>query len=116
MVETSQKQVVNRKPINYKKWILGIAIILTVFFFVPTYLAGPDGLERVMEDQGVQAPGPVWNGLLTDYTIPGIADPFISGLVAGFIGIGITLALMSILVILYKKIKKAKSAPKINSF
>jgi hypothetical protein len=109
MVETPQKLVIERKPISYKKWILGIAIILTVFLFVPTYLAGPDGLERVMEDQGVQAPEPIWNGLLTDYTIPGIADPFISGLAAGLIGIGITLALMSIILISYNKVKKAKS-------
>ncbi|NMC06122.1 MAG: hypothetical protein GYA24_12980 [Candidatus Lokiarchaeota archaeon] len=112
MVETPNRVVIERNPINYKKWILGIAIILTVFFFVPTYLAGPDGLERVMEDQGIQAPEPIWNGLLTDYTIPGISDPFISSLVAGFIGIGITLALMSTIWFLYKKVNKAKSTSK----
>jgi hypothetical protein len=108
---TASQKLVARKALDYKKWVAGIAIILTVFFFVPTYLVGPDGLERVMEDQRVETPAPIWNGLLTDYMIPGIDDPFISGLLAGFVGIGITLGLMSIFVIAYKRLKKDKPKP-----
>ena len=72
--------------INIWKWILAIMVILAVFLYIPTFLAGPDGLEAVFETYGFAPPDPVWGGLLPDYTIPGVLDPWVTSLFAGIIG------------------------------
>ncbi|MHA1794301.1 MAG: PDGLE domain-containing protein [Promethearchaeota archaeon] len=94
---------ITSKKFNYKKWIIGIIIILAVFLFVPVFLAGPDGLERVMEDQGVAGPESSWTGIFTDYTFWGIQDPFLSSLIAGVLG---TLIIFLVAFALFKFLSK----------
>ena len=64
--------------------IAGITIFLAVL--IPLASSSPDGLERVVENFGVQETAPIWNGIMSDYTIATIANPYISTLLAGILG------------------------------
>ena len=64
--------------------IAGITIFLAVL--IPLASSSPDGLERVVENFGVQETAPIWNGLMSEYTIAAIANPYISTLLAGILG------------------------------
>jgi hypothetical protein len=69
---------------KYLAAIAGILIFLAVF--IPIASSSPDGLERVVENFGVQETAPIWNGIMSDYTIATIANPYISTLLAGILG------------------------------
>jgi len=105
------KTDVKPKPFNYKKWFIGSLVILAIFIYIPTFIAGPDGLERVMENHGVEAPEPIWQGVLPDYSIPGIEDPWISSLLAGVIGSVIMLVVVFGVLYLIQFIRNKKSKP-----
>ena len=64
--------------------VVAIMVFLTVF--IPLASSSPDGLERVVENFGVEKGAPIWNGIMSDYTIAVIADPYISTLLAGVFG------------------------------
>ncbi len=68
------------------KWLAAIIIILTIFLYVPTYIAGPDGLEAVFQTYSIEPPDAPWIGFFPDYTFPGISDPLITSFFAGVIG------------------------------
>jgi cobalt/nickel transport system permease protein len=70
------------------RWVaVGLVIALVIAAFSPLASPDPDGLETVAEQQGFidQALEPLYN-LLPDYTIPGIDDPIVSGILAVAIG------------------------------
>ncbi len=71
---------------------LGIALVVAVFSFAAS--PAPDGLERVAADNGflTRALGPVFS-LLPDYTIPFIANPLVSGILAVVVGTLVVFAL-----------------------
>ncbi len=52
----------------------------------------PDGLETVAENLGITEPEPLWSGLMPDYTLPTIENPYISNLMAGVFGTLVVLA------------------------
>jgi len=79
------------------KWLVAIIIILAVFLYVPTYIAGPDGLEAVFETYGFTPPPQSWSGLLPDYTIPWIMDEWVTSLLSGVLGILIVFAITYLL-------------------
>jgi hypothetical protein len=62
------------------------AIMIFLVVFMPLASSSPDGLERVVENFGVEEGAPIWNGLMSDYTITAIADPYVSTLLAGVFG------------------------------
>jgi hypothetical protein len=64
--------------------IAGIMFFLAVFS--PLASSSPDGLERVVENFGIQETAPIWNGIMSDYAIAAIANPYISTLIAGILG------------------------------
>ncbi len=69
-------------------WVVaGLVIALVVAAFSFAASPDPDGLERVAEDTGFldKALEPVYN-LFPDYTLPFIADPLISGILAVMLG------------------------------
>ncbi|NVM53397.1 MAG: hypothetical protein HWN66_06800 [Candidatus Helarchaeota archaeon] len=68
------------------KWLMAIIIILAVFLYIPTYVAGPDGLEAVFHTFGFTPPEPIWGGIFPDYTIPGIINEWLTSLFAGILG------------------------------
>jgi hypothetical protein len=64
--------------------IASIVVFLAVF--IPLASNNPDGLERVVETLGATEHAPFWNGIMSDYAIAAIADPYISTLLAGILG------------------------------
>lgn len=62
------------------------AIMVFLAVFIPLASSNPDGLERVVENLGVAEHEPLWNGLMSDYTIAAVADPYVSTLLAGVFG------------------------------
>ena len=70
-----------------KKHLAVIALIVVFLaVFIPLASSNPDGLERVAENFGVEEHAPFWNGLMSDYAIAAIADPYVSTLLAGIFG------------------------------
>ena len=67
---------------------LALVVVIMVFLavFIPLASSSPDGLERVVENFGVKEGAPIWNGIMSDYTIAVIADPYVSTLLAGVFG------------------------------
>jgi ABC-type Fe3+ transport system permease subunit len=80
-------------------WVAGLAIAaLVVVILAPLASADPDGLERVAEDQGfIERAENFFAGLLGDYAIPGIDDPWISTVLSGLLGVAIVVVLMVVL-------------------
>jgi hypothetical protein len=62
------------------------AIMVFLAIFIPLASSNSDGLERVIENFGVEEGAPFWNGIMSDYTIAAIADPYVSTLLAGTFG------------------------------
>ena len=67
---------------------LGTVALIVVFLavFIPFASSSPDGLERVVETFGVAEHAPFWNGIMSDYAITAIGDPYVSTLLAGVFG------------------------------
>jgi len=65
--------------------IVGLAILLP---FASTY---PDGLETVAQNAGVKEPEGLWHGLMPDYSLPAIENPYFSMLASGLAGIFLVL-------------------------
>ena len=74
------------KDIAIWKWLIAIIIILAVFLYFPTYIAGPDGLEAVFETYGFTPPTQLWSGILPDYTFPWIMNEWVTSLLSGILG------------------------------
>jgi hypothetical protein len=69
-----------------KHLALVAAIVVFLAVFIPLASSSPDGLERVAENFGVAEHEPFWNGVMSDYAIAAIADPYVSTLLAGVFG------------------------------
>ena len=84
-----------------------VAIMLFLAVFIPLASSNPDGLERVVETYGVEEGTSFWNGIMSDYAIGAITNPYISTLVAGVFG---TLLVLAAAFILGKVISPKASA------
>jgi cobalt/nickel transport protein len=62
------------------------AIVIFLAVFIPLASSSPDGLERVAENFGVAEQTPLWNGIMSDYAIAAVSDPYVSTLLAGVFG------------------------------
>jgi hypothetical protein len=62
------------------------AIMVFLAVFIPLASSSPDGLERVAENFGVAEQAPIWNGVMSDYAIAAIENPYVSTLLAGVFG------------------------------
>ena len=70
-----------------KKYIVVVAgIVVFLAVFIPIASSSPDGLERVVENFGVAEHEPFWNGLMSDYAIAAVSNPYVSTLLAGIVG------------------------------
>jgi ABC-type sulfate transport system permease component len=70
-----------------KKHFAAIALIVAFLaVFIPLASSSPDGLERVVETFGVAEHAPIWNGIMSDYAIAAIGNPYVSTLLAGVFG------------------------------
>jgi ABC-type sulfate transport system permease component len=90
-----------------KKILLAVTLIVVfLIVFIPFASSNPDGLEKVALTYGAQEQGNVWNGLITDYSLPSIGNQYVSTLVAGIFGV--TMVLVSGLLIGKFMMPKAK--------
>lgn len=65
------------------------AVILTVLgllLLIPYASTFPDGLETVAETLGIEEHESLWQGLMPDYTLPSISNPYVSTFVSGLLG------------------------------
>jgi cobalt/nickel transport system permease protein len=70
-----------------KKHLAAVAAIIAFLaVFIPLASSSPDGLEHVVTTFGVAEHTPIWNGIMSDYAITAIANPYVSTLLAGIIG------------------------------
>ncbi len=69
-----------------KQLVVIAVIVVFLAVFIPFASSSPDGLERMVENFGVKERAPIWNGIMSDYTISAIADPYVSTLLAGIFG------------------------------
>ena len=64
-----------------------LAIIFGLAILLPFASAYPDGLETVAQNAGVEEPEELWHGLMPDYSLPAIENPYFSALASGLAGI-----------------------------
>jgi len=72
------------------------ALILTMAFLsilLPLASNAPDGLERVAQTFGIEEQEPIWRGLMPDYALPTIENPYLSTLLAGTFGVLLVLGI-----------------------
>ncbi|MEM2394413.1 MAG: PDGLE domain-containing protein [Candidatus Bathyarchaeia archaeon] len=74
-----------------------LLLLIGFAFLVPFASTDPDGLEKVAETLEIVEPEPFWKGFMPDYTLSAIENPYLSTLLAGFIGavlvLGVSFAL-----------------------
>jgi cobalt/nickel transport protein len=69
-----------------KHFAVVAAILVFLAVIIPLASSSPDGLERVVENFGVAEQAPIWNGIMSDYAIAAIGNPYVSTLLAGVFG------------------------------
>lgn len=88
---------------KYPKALILILVCLTIL--VPLASNAPDGLERVAETLGIEEHEPLWTGLMPDYNLPAIDNPYISTVLAGTFGTLLVLGVAYIIGIALSKPK-----------
>jgi len=70
-----------------KKYLAAIALILVFLaILLPFASSSPDGLEKVAETLGIEEHEPIWKGVMFDYSVETVKDPYVSTLLAGVSG------------------------------
>jgi cobalt/nickel transport protein len=87
------------------KAYIKVIILTLICLAVLTPLASdfPDGLKKVAETLGIEEHDPAWKGLMPDYTLPTIDNPYISTFVASTFGVFLVLGVAFILGIVITK-------------
>jgi hypothetical protein len=65
--------------------IFAILVFLAIFF--PFGSSLPDGVEKVVENLGIEEQNTYWNGLMNNYLIKAVNNPAVSSFISGTIGI-----------------------------
>jgi len=73
--------------------ILLAGIIIALIILTPFASSNSDGLERVAESLNVEEHKPFWRGIMPDYSLENVSNPYISTLASGLVGICLVLAL-----------------------
>jgi len=68
-----------------------LAVIVGLGILLPFASAYPDGLETVAQKAGVEEPERLWHGLMPDYSLPAIENPYFSTLASGLAGVSLVL-------------------------
>jgi hypothetical protein len=70
-----------------RKFIVAfILIIAFLAIFIPLASINPDGLEKVVQTFGAKEQKPIWEGLMTDYSVSFISNSYLSTLLTGIVG------------------------------
>lgn len=64
-------------------------VIMLIGFAVlaPFASSDPDGLEKWLKPLTIEKPENLWSGLMPDYTLPTVENPYLSTVLAGFFGV-----------------------------
>ena len=99
-----------------KKYLAAIgALLVFIAVFLPLASSNPDGLESVAISLGANEKQPFWNGIMADYSLPSLGDPYTSTLIAGVVGTLMVLAAGLLLGKMFSKnqAKIIKSSPEL---
>jgi ABC-type Fe3+ transport system permease subunit len=66
-----------------------ILIVAFLAIFIPLASINPDGLEKVAQTFGAKEQKPIWEGLMTDYSLSFISNSYVSTLLSGIVGTAI---------------------------
>jgi cobalt/nickel transport protein len=93
--------------------LIALFVVSLLFAGVISYYASssPDGLEKVSEDHGISAQAKdhdLDDSPLADYGVSGVDNARLSGGLAGIIGVGVTFAVASGLVLVVRRRKHAE--------
>jgi uncharacterized membrane protein len=83
-------------------------ILVFLAVFIPFASTNPDGLKTVANTVGLQAEEPFWNGLMANYSIAAVGNPYISTFVAGTFG---TVMVLAVAFLLGTAMKPNKNQP-----
>jgi cobalt/nickel transport protein len=64
-----------------------IIVLVCLLVLIPFASNAPDGLERVAKTLGIEEHEPLWRGLMPDYALPTIDNPYVSTILAGTFGV-----------------------------
>ena len=64
-----------------------LAVIVGLAILLPFASAYPDGLETVAQNAGIEEHDGLWHGLMSDYSLTAIENPYFSTLASGLVGI-----------------------------
>ena len=71
-----------------RKYLAAFALLLFLLaVFTPFASSSPDGIESVAKTFGIQTQQPVWDGIMPNYSVGPVANPYTSTLLAGASGI-----------------------------
>lgn len=80
---------------NYVK--ATVLILAGLLVLIPFASSDPDGLEKTVETLGIEETDSPYTGLMTDYSVNGVDDSFVSTAIAGIAGFVVVLGLGIIL-------------------
>lgn len=83
-----------------------IILLICLAILIPLTSDAPDGLETVAKTLGIKEHEPIWKGIMPDYTLPTIDNPYTSTLLAGIFGIFLVLGIAFLLGIAVTKPNK----------
>jgi hypothetical protein len=70
-----------------KKYFATVALIMIFLAaLIPFASSNPEGLEKVAATFGAEEHAPLWNGIMFNYSVGAIGNPYISTLAAGVFG------------------------------
>ena len=72
----------------YLKWVgllLGLILLAPIFGFLKDNLGSVEPLDHVANSLGLNEKVPFFE-IFPDYTVPFISNPFVSNIIAGFVG------------------------------
>lgn len=91
-----------------KKYIIAVVLIIVVLAaLLPFVSKTPDGLQSLVANNSA-AQEPTWNGIIGDYSIVAVNNPYLSALLAGIIG---TTVVFLVAFIFGKASSKKKNKP-----
>ena len=71
-----------------RKYVIAIAVVIVFLaIFIPFASSSPDGLERVAETLGIKQSASFWKGIMKDYSVSLVGNPYLSTLLAGIFGV-----------------------------
>jgi hypothetical protein len=85
-----------------------LAVIVGLAILLPFASAYPEGLETVAQNAGIKEPRSLWHGLMPDYSLSAIENPYFSTLTSRIAGISLVLILAYIvgMAATHKKFKR----------